>query len=97
MRVKDDPVYTTAHDWQHIQDICEDFNQAPELITQHVRPKQRAAAYLGTIDPHKPLSKTELRQLLSKAQKLKKSTKKGERARGIELEKQLQCAFNLHR
>jgi hypothetical protein len=45
----------------------------------------------------KKLTRTEFRSLLAKAHKMKTSDKKEERHRGIELAKQLQCAFNFHK
>ena len=83
-------------DWQSILNIWEGFSETTSIAYPGGL-KRRAAAYLGDRDPHKPLNKTELRQLLVKANKMKNSTKKEERARGIELEKQVQRAFNFHR
>ena len=88
----DDPY--PSHDWQSIQDISEIFTETPQ---QNPRPgslKRKAAAYLGPRDPNKQLNKPELRQLLNKAKKMKTSSKKEERAKGIQLEKQVQQAFN---
>lgn len=96
MDFKDD--HDTQHDWHSIYTIWEDFSAIPN---PEFRPpgalKRQAAEYLRDYDPHKPLSKTDLRKLLSKAQKMKNSTRKGERARGILLEKQVLSAFNLQR
>jgi hypothetical protein len=96
MHFKDPSDYDSNHDWQSILNIWEEFNQiTPVSNTGSV--KRQVAAYLKPRQPGKPLSKTELRQLLSKARKLKKSTKKGERARGIELEKQIRTVFNIQK
>lgn len=96
MRIKDISDYDSDHDWQSILELSERYST--ESRPAHQAPlKERAASYLDRDDPNQPLSKTELRQLLSKARKMKQSTKKEERARGISLEKEVQRAFNMHR
>lgn len=99
MRYKDFTDYEGNHDWQTIHELWEQYSQEEENKPGN-RPgglKRKAATYLGTDTAKDRLSKTEFRQLLAKARKMKKSTKKEERARGIQLEKQLQRAFNFHK
>jgi hypothetical protein len=50
--------------------------------------------YLGKGAGEK-LSKTDLKRLRAKANKMKKSTKKAERDRGIQLARQVSFAFNM--
>lgn len=83
-----------SHDWDLILSICEDFTQEPKPGLRPGNLKRKAAAYIGTDVSKNVLSKTELRVLLAKARKMKKSSKKEERAKGIQLEKQVRCAFN---
>ena len=82
------------HDWDLIFTIWDDFTQIPKLKFKPGNLKRQAAAYLGSNTVIDDLNKTELRQLLAKAKKMKQSSKKEERARGTQLEKQIQCAFN---
>jgi hypothetical protein len=99
MRYKDITDYEGDHDWQTIHELWEQYAQEEENKPTN-RPgglKRKAATYLGTGVSPNQLSKTELRQLLAKARKMKKSTKKEERARGIQLEKQVRMAFNFHK
>jgi hypothetical protein len=96
MRIKDISDYDSNHDWQSILELSERYSQDPRPAHQPPL-KERAASYLDRKDPDQPLSKSELRQLLSKARKMKKSTKKEDRARGTLLEKEVQRAFNMHR
>ena len=99
MRYKDFTDYEGNHDWQTIQELWEQYAQEEENKPTS-RPgslKRKAVSYLGEGKNINGLSKTELRQLLAKARKMKKSTKKEERARGVELEKKLQRAFNFHK
>lgn len=84
------------HDWELILSLWEDFSQQPNPVYRTGTLKRRAAVYLDT-DPGKKLTRTEFRSLLAKAHKMKTSDKKEERHRGIELAKQLQCAFNFHK
>jgi hypothetical protein len=95
--MRDSSEYTTNHDWQSIHDISETFIQSVRPAVRTSSLKQKAASYLDRKDPSKPLSKTELRKLLSKARKMKRSNEKGERARGIRLEKQVLRVFNVDR
>ena len=83
------------HDWQPINDLYEEFLQNSSLRLGDL--KRRAAEYMGIADLNKPLSRTDIRKLLSKAYKIRRSKEKGERARSIQLEKQMQTAFNYER
>lgn len=56
--------------------------------------KRKAAQYLGKGAGDK-LSKTDLKRLLAKANKMKKSTKKAERARGNQLYRQVMFVYNM--
>ena len=97
MRNQDLTDYEGNHDWQTIQELWEQYAQEENKADSRPKGvKKKVAVYLGADDGHQ-LSKTELRQLIAKAKKLKKSTKKEERARGVELEKKLQRAFNFHK
>jgi len=84
------------HDWELIISLWEEFSQEPKPVYRTGTLKRKAAVYLGT-DAGKKLTRTEFRSLLAKAHKMKTSDKKEERYRGIELAKQLQCAFNFHK
>jgi len=84
---------TNDRDWDQIFTIWENFSLIEPINIKTVEVKRQAVEYLG-IDNHHKLNKHELRSLLSKAHKMKNSTKKEERARGLELEKQLLSVFN---
>ena len=56
--------------------------------------KRKAAQYLGKGAGEK-LSQTDLKRLRAKANKMKKSKNKAERARGNQLFKQVSFAFNM--
>ena len=56
--------------------------------------KRKASQYLGK-GAGDTLSKSELRKLRAKANKMKKSSKKEERDRGIQLARQVSFAFNM--
>lgn len=94
MRINDFFNREYSSDWQSLLDICEDFTQKEKPGSRPGSLKKKAAAYLGAGAADNGLSKTELRQLLAKAKKMKTSTKKEERARGVQLEKQVRWAFN---
>lgn len=85
------------HDWDLIFTIWDNFTQIPKIKFKPGSLKRRAAVYLGTKTVIDDLNKTELRQLLAKAKKMKQSSKKEERAKGAQLEKQIQCAFNFNK
>ena len=94
MRVSD--FENNKHDWELILSLWEDFSQKPNAINRTQALKRRAAVYLD-VDVGKKLTRTEFRTLLAKANKMKTSSKKEERQRGIELAKQVQWAFNFHK
>ena len=94
MRYSDFSNLHDNHDWDLIFSIWEDFTQKPKPGSRPGSLKRKAAAYLGADTAKGGLSKTELRALLAKARKMKTSSKKEERARGIQLEKQVRWAFN---
>lgn len=94
MRVSD--FENNKHDWELILSLWEDFSQEPNTINRTQALKRRAAVYLD-VDVGKKLTRTEFRTLLAKANKMKTSSKKEERQRGIELAKQVQWAFNFHK
>ena len=94
MRVSD--FENNKHDWELILSLWEDFSQEPNAINRTQALKRRAAVYLD-VDVGRKLTRTEFRTLLAKANKMKTSSKKEERQRGIELAKQVQWAFNFHK
>jgi hypothetical protein len=96
MRVSDFGNIKDNHDWELILSLWEDFSQEPPAINRTQALKRRAAVYLD-VDVGKKLTRTEFRTLLAKANKMKTSSKKEERQRGIELAKQVQWAFNFHK
>jgi hypothetical protein len=88
--------YNNKHDWQQISDIWENYCSIGNVDIKTSAIKQLAAEYLDT-DISKKLSRQEFRALLAKADKMKTSVKKEERAKGQELAKQIQRAFNLYK
>ena len=86
---------------QQIKNLMEELQQLTEDFTQAAKPgsrpgslKRKAAQYLGKGAGEK-LSKTDLKRLRAKANKMKKSSKKAERDRGIQLARQVSFAFNM--
>lgn len=81
--------------WIHEQldDLLEDLTQSPKPGSRPGSLKRKAAQYLGKGAGDK-LSKTDLKRLRAKANKMKKSTKKAERDRGNQLLKQVNWANN---
>ena len=71
----------------------EDFTGKAKAGSRPGSLKRKAAQYLGKGAGDK-LSKSDLRRLQSKANKMKKSEKKAERQRGIQLAKQVSWANN---
>jgi hypothetical protein len=93
MYIKDCSYYDSDHDWSSILELSEQFNQSQQQA--HPRPlKARAADLLRRKTSNRKLTRTELRALLCKAKKMKKSSKKHERFRGVLLEKEIQKVFN---
>lgn len=87
--------YNRKLQWIHEQldDLLEDFTQDPKPGSRPGSLKRKAAQYLGKGAGDK-LSKTDLKRLRAKANKMKKSTKKAERDRGHQLLKQVSWANN---
>jgi hypothetical protein len=79
---------------EELQHLTEDFTQAAKPGSRPGSLKRKAAQYLGKGAGEK-LSKTDLKRLRAKANKMKKSTKKAERDRGIQLARQVSFAFNM--
>lgn len=81
--------------WIHEQldDLLEDLTQSPKPGSRPGSLKRKAAQYLGKGAGDK-LSKTDLKRLRAKANKMKTSTKKAERDRGNQLLKQVNWANN---
>ena len=84
---------------EELQKLTEDFSKP--IIEREKKPgsqpgslKRKAAMYLGKGAGEK-LSKTDLKRLRAKANKMKKSSKKAERDRGIQLARQVSFAFNM--
>ena len=87
---------SNKHDWQQILEVWENYCSRGNVDIKTSQIKQLAAEYLET-DISKKLSRQEFRALIAKADKMKTSTKKEERAKGQELAKQIQRAFNLYK
>lgn len=81
---------------QELENIVEDFTQAPKPGSRPGSLKRKAAQYLGKGAGEK-LSQTDLKRLRAKANKMKKSSKKAERDRGIQLARQVSFAFNMNK
>jgi hypothetical protein len=76
--------------------ILEDFTQSPKPGSRPGSLKRKASQYLGKGAGDK-LSKTDLKRLRAKANKMKKSSKKSERDRGTQLARQVSFAYNMKR
>jgi len=79
---------------EELQQLTEDFTQPAKPGSRPGSLKRKAAQYLGKGAGDK-LSKTDLKRLLAKANKMKKSTKKAERARGNQLYRQVMFVYNM--
>jgi len=79
---------------EELQTLTEDFTQPAKPGSRPGSLKRKAAQYLGKGAGEK-LSKTDLKRLRAKANKMKKSSKKAERDRGIQLARQVSFAFNM--
>tara|TARA_E500000178_G_C16806620_1_gene654994 strand:+ start:76 stop:381 length:306 start_codon:yes stop_codon:yes gene_type:complete len=84
---------------EELQNLTEEYSKP--LLERQAKPgsrpgslKRKAAQYLGKGAGDK-LSKTDLKRLRAKANKMKKSSKKAERERGIQLARQVSFAFNM--
>ncbi|MBL6771117.1 MAG: hypothetical protein ISQ22_07090 [Rhizobiales bacterium] len=80
---------------EELQQLTDDLSERAEKPGS--RPgslKRKAAMYLGKGAGDK-LSKTDLKRLRAKANKMKKSKKKAERDRGIQLARQVSFAYNM--
>lgn len=77
-----------------IEELLEDFTQEPKPGSRPGSLKRKAAAYLGKQAGDK-LSKTDLRKLLAKANKMKKSTIKSQRQQGVQLARQVSFVKNM--
>ena len=73
----------------------EDFTGDPKPGSRPGSLKRKAAQYLGKGAGEK-LTKSDLRKLQAKADKMKKSEKKAERQRGIQLARQISWAKNFN-
>lgn len=76
-------------------ELDEDFTGKPKAGSRPGSLKRKAAQYLGKGAGEK-LSKSDLRKLLAKANKMKNSEKKSERQRGIQLSRQVSWAKNFN-
>lgn len=79
---------------EELRKITEDFTQPAKPGSRPGSLKRKAAQYLGKGAGDK-LSKTDLKRLRAKANKMKKSTNKAERARGNQLYKQVMFVYNM--
>jgi len=84
---------------EELNSLTEEYSKP--LLERQAKPgsrpgslKRKAAQYLGKGAGDK-LSKTDLKRLLAKANKMKKSTKKAERARGNQLYRQVMFVYNM--
>jgi hypothetical protein len=80
---------------KELDSILEDFTQAPKPGSRPGSLKRKASQYLGK-GSGKKLSKTDLKRLRAKANKMKKSEKKDEKARGVQLARQVSFAYNMN-
>jgi len=87
-------MYNDTHDWEQIQTISENFYPTQTPI-KTIEIKRQVIEYLGIENKH--LNKNDLRLVTAKAHKIKTSCKKEERLHVLELEKQVQRAFNIHK
>lgn len=85
----------------NLQNCLRELENIVEDLTGRAKPgsrpgslKRKAAQYLGK-GAGESLSKSELKKLRAKANKMKKSSKKAERDRGIQLARQVSFAFNM--
>jgi len=78
---------------EQLDDLLEDFTGKAKKGSRPGSLKRKAAQSLGKGAGDK-LSKTDLKRLRAKANKMKKSTKKAERDRGNQLIKQVSWANN---
>ena len=85
----------------NLQNCLKELENIVEDLTGRAKPgsrpgslKRKAAQYLGK-GAGESLSKSELRKLRAKANKMKTSSKKEERDRGIQLARQVSFAFNM--
>ena len=79
---------------KELDSILEDFTQSPKPGSRPGSLKRKASQYLGKGAGEK-LSKTDLKRLRAKANKMKKSDKKAEKARGVQLARQVSFAYNM--
>tara|TARA_R110000787_G_scaffold30133_1_gene81117 strand:- start:192 stop:518 length:327 start_codon:yes stop_codon:yes gene_type:complete len=86
---------------EQLQRCIKELNELVESLQGQPKPgsrpgslKRKAAQYLGQ-GAGDDLSKTELKKLRAKASKMKKSDRKDERQRGIQLARQVSFAFNM--
>ena len=79
---------------KELEQLVEDFTGKPKPGSRPGSLKRKAAQYLGK-GAGEELSRTELKQLRAKANKMKKSSRKEERARGVQLARQVSFAFNM--
>jgi len=79
---------------EELETLTEAFNQPAKPGSRPGSLKRKAAQYLGKGAGEK-LSKTDLKRLRAKANKMKKSTNKAERARGNQLYRQVMFVYNM--
>ena len=79
---------------RELENIVEDLTGGAKPGSRPGSLKRKAAQYLGK-GAGESLSKSELKKLRAKANKMKKSSKKAERDRGIQLARQVSFAFNM--
>ena len=79
---------------KELEQLCEDFTRKATPGSRPGSLKRKAAQYLGK-GAGEELSRAELKKLRAKANKMKKSTRKDERQRGIQLARQVSFAFNM--
>ena len=80
---------------EELQNLTEDY--VAERTSKLCSPgslKKKGPSYLGK-GAREKLSKTDLKRLRAKANKMKKSDKKSVRDRGIQLARQVSFAFNM--
>jgi len=81
---------------EELEQLIEDFKGRAKPGSRPGSLKRKASQYLGKGVGNK-LSKSELRRLRAKANKMRTSGNKAERKRGIQLGRQVSFAFNMRK
>lgn len=80
------------HDWEQILELCDELIIPDQLHNRTADIKRRAAEYLDA--PKKHLTRTELRALFAKTNKIKTHIKKEQRNRNERLSREIVWVYN---